>query len=157
MRIRPIPIAAAAIATAVAATMTAGCTTSAPAPQPTPTFGSVSVTPGMPGMGTTMPGVSHGAGPSTNASVPSAPVAGDAVTITDFKFDPPSLSVKAGTTVTWTNKDEEPHSVVASGGAFRSSTMGTGATFSYTFTAPGTFDYVCGIHPFMPGTVTVTP
>ena len=154
MRTRPVPIAALTIATVMA---TAGCTTSAPQPQPTPTFGSVSVTPGMPGMGTSMPGMSHADGPSTNASVSSAPVAGDAVAITDFKFDPPSLSVKVGTTVTWTNKDEEPHSVVAPGGAFHSSTLGTGATFSYTFTAPGTFDYICGIHPFMPGTVTVTP
>ena len=140
MRTRPVPIAAPAIATVLAIAV-AACTTSTPQPQPTPTFGSVS----------------HAAGSSTKPSVSSAPVAGDAVTITDFTFVPPSLSVKVGTTVTWTNKDEEPHSVVAPGGAFHSSTMGTGATFSYTFTAPGTFDYICGVHPFMPGTVTVMP
>ncbi len=76
--------------------------------------------------------------------------------ITDFKFDPPTLSVPVGTTVTWTNKDEEPHTIAAKEGSFRSPGMDTNGTYSYKFTTAGTFDYICSIHPFMTGTVVVT-
>ena len=79
-----------------------------------------------------------------------------AVGIADFAFDPPDLSVPAGTEVTWTNGDGTPHSVVADDGAFQSDTLDTGATFSTTFDTPGTFTYVCGIHSSMHGTITVT-
>ncbi|AOS93610.2 amidase [Mycobacterium intracellulare subsp. chimaera] len=85
------------------------------------------------------------------------PAAGaNQVTIDGFAFAPPNLTVPAGTTVTWTNRDEEPHTVAASDGSFHSPGMGTGATFAHTFSAPGTFDYVCSIHPMMRGTVVVT-
>jgi len=83
------------------------------------------------------------------------PAGPNAVNIDNFAFAPDTLTVPAGTTVTWTNHDEDPHNVVAEGGQFRSPTMGSGATFSYAFTTPGTFTYVCGIHPFMHGTVVV--
>ena len=83
-------------------------------------------------------------------------VAGDQVTIDNFAFAPATLTVQAGSTVTWTNSDEEPHTVAASDGSFRSPGMGTGATFSHTFSTAGTFDYVCSIHPMMHGTVVVT-
>lgn len=79
-----------------------------------------------------------------------------AVGIADFAFDPPDLTVPAGTEVTWTNGDGVGHSVVADDGTFRSETLDTGATFSTTFETPGTFTYVCGIHSSMHGTVTVT-
>ena len=69
---------------------------------------------------------------------------------------PATLTVKAGSTVTWTNHDEEPHTVAATDGSFHSPGMGTGATFSHTFPTAGTFDYVCSIHPMMHGTVVVT-
>ncbi len=65
-------------------------------------------------------------------------------------------AVPAGTTVTWINRDEEPHTVAASDGSFHSPGMGTGAVFTHTFSAAGTFDYVCSIHPMMRGTVVVT-
>ncbi|MGX9673230.1 cupredoxin domain-containing protein [Mycobacterium sp. HM-7] len=84
-----------------------------------------------------------------------APAGPNAVNIDNFAFAPAELTVPAGTTVTWTNHDEDPHNVVAEGGQFRSPTMGSGATFSYVFATPGTFTYVCGIHPFMHGTVVV--
>ncbi|MUL63708.1 amidase [Mycobacterium sp. CBMA 234] len=84
-----------------------------------------------------------------------APAGPNAVNIDNFAFAPATLTVPAGTTVTWTNHDEDPHNVVAEGGQFRSPTMGSGATFSYVFATPGTFAYVCGIHPFMHGTVVV--
>jgi amicyanin len=78
------------------------------------------------------------------------------VDITNFAFAPASLAVKVGDTVTWTNKDEEPHNVVANDGSFHSPGMDANATFSFTFTKAGSFDYICGIHPFMHGTVVVT-
>ncbi len=98
------------------------------------------------------------AAPTTGVSItaPAAPVRGDQVTIDGFAFEPVSLTVTAGTTVTWTNRDEEPHTVAASDGSFHSPGMGTGGTFTHTFAAAGTFDYVCSIHPMMRGTVVVT-
>ena len=98
------------------------------------------------------------AAPTTGLSItaPAAPVRGNQVTIDGFAFEPASLTVTAGTTVTWTNRDEEPHTVAASDGSFHSPGMGTGGTFTHTFSAAGTFDYVCSIHPMMHGTVVVT-
>lgn len=96
--------------------------------------------------------------PTTGVSItaPAAPVRGNQVAIDGFAFEPASLTVTAGATVTWTNRDEEPHTVAASDGSFHSPGMGTGATFTHTFSAAGTFDYVCSIHPMMRGTVVVT-
>jgi plastocyanin len=84
------------------------------------------------------------------------PVSGNQVNIDDFAFVPLTLTVAVGTTVTWTNHDEEPHTVAAGDGSFRSPGMGTGATFSHTFSTAGKFDYICSIHPMMHGTVVVT-
>ncbi|WP_445167101.1 cupredoxin domain-containing protein [Mycolicibacterium sp. Dal123E01] len=75
--------------------------------------------------------------------------------ITNFAFTPANLTVKVGDTVTWTNKDEEPHTVVAGDNSFHSPGLDANATYSFTFTNPGTFDYICSIHPFMHGTVVV--
>jgi plastocyanin len=94
--------------------------------------------------------------PSVAVSAPAAPVAGDQVSIDGFAFAPVTLTVKAGSTVTWTNRDEEPHTVVANDGSFHSPGMGTGATFTHTFASAGKFEYVCSIHPMMHGTVVVT-
>lgn len=85
------------------------------------------------------------------------PAAGIAVSIENFAFAPAALTVHRGDTVTWTNHDEEPHTVAAGDGSFRSPGMDANATFSFTFTKPGTYDYVCSIHPVMHGTVLVTP
>jgi plastocyanin len=94
-------------------------------------------------------------------TVPVSPVAAPAaagpaaVMINNFMFGPAGLTVKAGSTVTWTNQDEEPHTVVGSG--LRSPVLGNqGSTFSHTFTDAGTYTYNCSIHPYMHGTVTVT-
>ncbi|UMB72432.2 cupredoxin family copper-binding protein [Mycobacterium paraterrae] len=97
------------------------------------------------------------AGPSAPTAGPSAPVAGNAVSIDNFAFSPATITVKAGSTVTWTNRDEEPHTVVANDGSFHSPGMGSQATFSFTFPKAGSYDYVCSIHPFMRATVVVTP
>ncbi|MCV7131624.1 cupredoxin family copper-binding protein [Mycobacterium hodleri] len=136
--------------------LTAACfAANHPAAQPSPTFSSdVSITPGMAGTGS-MPGIS--VAPSQTQVAESAPPAGpDAVAIDGFAFLPASLGVRVGDTVTWTNRDEDPHTVVAGDGSFRSQVLGSGGTFSFTFPRPGTFDYVCSIHPFMHGTVVVT-
>src|ERR1700753_2834613 len=90
---------------------------------------------------------------SASVTAPAAPVSGNQVNIDGFAFVPATLTVSARTTVTWTNRDEEPHTVAASDGSFHSPGMGTGATFSHTFGTAGTFDYVCSIHPSMHGTV----
>jgi plastocyanin len=95
--------------------------------------------------------------PPMSVTSPAIPVSGDQVNIDNFAFVPATLTVHAGSTVTWTNHDEEPHTVAASDGSFHSPGMGTGATFSHAFAAAGTFDYVCSIHPMMHGTVVVTP
>ena len=90
-------------------------------------------------------------------AAPRPPVATNAVTIDNFSFMPPAIRVKAGSTVNWTNTDEEPHSVVSSEEPMRSPTLaGTANKFSHTFAKPGTYHYNCGIHPFMHGTVEVT-
>jgi plastocyanin len=79
------------------------------------------------------------------------------IAIKNFAYDPGSLIVKKGTTVTWTNEDSVSHTVTASGTRGPSSpTLGKGETYSYTFDTPGRYDYSCMIHPSMHGTVTVT-
>jgi plastocyanin len=84
--------------------------------------------------------------------------AGDAaVKISGFAFNPQTLTVPLGTTVTWTNEDGAPHIVSDKGGAFRSERLGKGDTFSQEFSQAGTFDYVCAIHASMTGTIVVTP
>ena len=76
------------------------------------------------------------------------------VTIDNFTFSPAELKAKVGDTVTWTNHDDIPHTVV-SAGKFRSKTMDTDGSFSFTFTAAGEYKYFCSLHPHMTGTVKV--
>jgi plastocyanin len=78
-----------------------------------------------------------------------------AVTISGFAFGPASISVAAGSTVTWTNQDGTAHTVTADDGSFDSGSLAPGATFSQTFDTPGTYTYHCAIHSSMTGTVTV--
>ncbi|MCA6110175.1 cupredoxin domain-containing protein [Bradyrhizobium cenepequi] len=81
--------------------------------------------------------------------------AGDtAVHIDNFVFQPAQLDVKVGTTVTWTNRDDIPHTVVCAG-KFRSKTMDTDDSFSFTFTAAGEYKYFCSLHPHMTGMIRV--
>lgn len=79
-----------------------------------------------------------------------------AVTIADFAFGPPELTVGVGSTVTWTNQDGFAHTVDSNDDSFVSEALDPGTTFSHTFDAAGTFAYICGIHPSMAGTVVVT-
>jgi amicyanin len=153
---------------AVGVLFTAAC--SSPASNTTAASPSVSFQSGMtPGMsGQAMPGMSGSAMPamsgmqsppaSASATTADSPASqgGTAVSITNFKFNPTTLTVPVGATVTWTNQDEEPHSVAGKDGSFHSPGMDTHGTYSFTFTTPGSYDYICSIHPFMTGTVVVT-
>jgi len=78
------------------------------------------------------------------------------VKIDNFTFGPASLTVAAGTTVTWTNKDDVPHTVVSDDKAtFKSKALDTGDQFSYTFAKPGKYQYFCSVHPKMTAEVVV--
>ena len=77
------------------------------------------------------------------------------IDVKNFMFAPTSMAVKAGATVTWTNMDQEPHTVMSSDGLFRSGALDTGDSFSFKFDKPGTYQYACTIHPRMVGTVVV--
>jgi plastocyanin len=78
-----------------------------------------------------------------------------AVSIVDFAFQPASVEIATGGTVTWTNTGQAPHTVTADDGSFDSGTLSPGATFSQTFATAGTFTYHCNIHPQMTATVIV--
>jgi len=85
----------------------------------------------------------------------SQPTGANQVNIDNFSFTPKELTVAAGTKVTWTNRDDIPHTVVATDKQFASSVLDTDQSFSFTFTATGVFEYYCSIHPHMTGKVTV--
>jgi amicyanin len=85
-----------------------------------------------------------------------APAAATAVSIDNFTFTPPTVTVKAGTTVTWSNKDDIPHGIASANNAFaKSKALDTDDSYSFTFTTPGTYQYFCYIHPHMTGTIVV--
>ena len=77
------------------------------------------------------------------------------VKIDNFTFNPQQITVKAGTTVNWTNHDDIPHTATSSTQAFKSKVLDTDEKFSFTFTTPGTFKYFCALHPHMTGTIVV--
>jgi plastocyanin len=78
-----------------------------------------------------------------------------AVQIANFTFKAPVTTVKAGSTVTWTNADDIPHTVVSKDGLFKSKVLDTGDRFSFTFAKAGQFGYFCSLHPRMTGTIVV--
>ncbi|MGZ3377709.1 MAG: plastocyanin/azurin family copper-binding protein [Phenylobacterium sp.] len=88
------------------------------------------------------------------ATAPAAP-AGPTVKIDNFVFGPDALTVTVGTTVTWINQDDIPHTVVANDKSFKSKVLDSDERFSFTFTKPGEFGYFCSLHPHMVGKVIV--
>lgn len=97
-----------------------------------------------------------GRSPGTSGDTPAAGGA-TAVTIQGFAFDPPSLEVAAGATVTWTNTDGAAHSIKDADGGFEESPkLSSGDTFEHTYDTPGTFAYFCGIHQYMSGMIVVS-
>jgi amicyanin len=97
-----------------------------------------------------------GSGMAAGVLVARAEAPATAVSIDNFTFTPQTLTVKAGTTVTWTNNDDIPHGIAATNNAFtKSKALDTDDSYSFTFTTPGTYQYFCYVHPHMTGTVVV--
>ena len=77
------------------------------------------------------------------------------IMIENFRFSPAPLTVAVGSTVTWLNRDDIPHSIVVPTLGVRSHPLDTDQSFAFRFDKPGTYDYICGLHPFMHGMVVV--
>lgn len=104
----------------------------------------------------TAPAPAADAPTASTAPAPAADGTAVQVGMKGLQFDPADVTVKAGTTVTWTNNEDIPHNVVAQDGAdFESDTFGKGGTYAFKAEAPGVVKYVCTIHPGMAGTITV--
>jgi plastocyanin len=150
------------------AVLAAGCTTTQVTPTPTPTTAPPTTVPTT--VGITVPTVTTvpttaipttTTPPATATTVPPTP-AGAAVVIQNFGFNPQTVTIPVGGTVTWTNLDTAQHTVrnigtmtVGPGQMFQSKILGKGDNYSYTFTSAGTYQYQCGIHTSMTGTVFV--
>ena len=111
------------------------------------------------------PAVRQPAAPAAATAQPAAStaaVASDAaadeaaITISQMQFSPARVTVKKGATVTWTQRDNMPHTVTASNGSFGSQTLNGGASDSRTFDEPGEYSYYCSLHPSMQGEIVVT-
>ncbi len=96
--------------------------------------------------------------PTSPSVAPTINTDANSITIENFAFNPATLTIKPGSTVTWTNRDGVDHTIVADSGSpasFKSEALADGASFSFTFTQPGTYGYYCSIHPSMKGTIIV--
>ncbi len=91
----------------------------------------------------------------TTTAVPVVSADTNTVMIHDFAFSPNSLTVSAGSVVTWKNLDGEPHTVVSAQGLFRSEALDENDSYSFKFDRPGTYAFICSIHPQMRGTIVV--
>jgi len=99
------------------------------------------------------PPLRSGSVPAQTQNPPDNPGLTAAVAISNFSFEPASVTVKVGTTVTWTNNDTAPHQIKSD--TFNSPVLSKGQTFSFTFSAAGTYDYSCNVHPSMKGQIIV--
>ena len=140
---------------------TSACAAASPAaaaPGASPLASPVALTPTAAPTPTTAPETPAAASPTggtPEADPGKREIGGQAVTIQNFAYDPPTLNVPAGTLVNWTNRDGLPHTATASDGAFDSGNLPPGEAFSFAFDQPGSFDYVCQYHPGMQGTIVV--
>jgi plastocyanin len=91
----------------------------------------------------------------SSAAKTTAAVSGNSVNISNFTFVPGTLTVNAGTTVTWTNSDSTDHHVVSDTGVFDGGVMSANSSYSFTFNNAGNFPYHCSIHTYMKGTIIV--
>jgi plastocyanin len=92
---------------------------------------------------------------SPASSANTAEPASAEVKVDNFSFGPATLTVAVGTTVTWTNRDDIPHTVVSTDKLFKSKVLDTDEKFSFTFAKAGSYPYFCSIHPKMTGSVVV--
>ena len=142
------------------AVLVAGCTSqyglsptpvpTTPLPTPATTRVTTVATPATP-----VPTTTATTAVTTVVQTPAPPVKA-AVTIQNFAFDPVSVTVPVGSTVTWTNKDAAAHQIASDAMVFMGNPMSQDTTYSFTFMHPGTYAYHCAIHPSMKGTVIVT-
>ena len=95
------------------------------------------------------------AGPQIATAADQPSPANPEIKIDNFSFGPQTVTVPVGATVTWTNRDDIPHTSVSTDGVFKSKVLDTDEKFSYTFTTAGTYPYYCTIHPKMTGQVVV--
>ena len=103
-------------------------------------------------------GCSSSPAPASPTTTLAASGGGNTITIRNFIFDPPALTVKTGTAVTWVNNDSSPHTIASDEGspvAFSSDSLATTTSYTFTFTRSGTYTYHCSIHPSMKGTIIV--
>jgi plastocyanin len=109
---------------------------------------------------TPMPMPSDTPSPGNNPAPTDTPAPGSTGTvdikIQNFAFDPPNITIKAGTTVQWKNLDGVSHSITSDTGLWDSGGIAQGDSYTRVFDAPGTYPYHCGVHPTMKGTITVT-
>lgn len=91
------------------------------------------------------------------AAASAAPAKEAAITIRNYSFDPGVMKVAAGATVTWINSDGDVHTIKSQEGpeAFQSPALDSGGRYSFTFRHPGTYKYICSVHPFMHGVIVV--
>jgi plastocyanin len=92
---------------------------------------------------------------SPGSSASTAEPASAEVKVDNFSFGPATVTVAVGTTVTWTNRDDIPHTIVSTDKVFKSKVLDTDEKFSFTFSKAGTYPYFCSIHPKMTGSVVV--
>ena len=93
--------------------------------------------------------------PARRAQAADQPSSNAEVTIDNFTFKAPSITIAAGTQVTWINRDDMPHAIASDDKLFKSKALDTNEKFSFTFATPGTYHYFCSIHPKMTGEVIV--
>ena len=105
--------------------------------------------------GTTRSSSTSAESSSTTAEATGSAAATDQIEIADFKYDPETVTVDAGTEVTWTNSDDAAHTATADDSSFDTGDLDQGDSNSVTFDEPGTFTYYCRFHPFMKATVEV--
>ncbi len=92
---------------------------------------------------------------AANVPTPAATITGPHVVIDNFSFGPQVITITVGTTLTWINQDDTPHTVTSTDKLFSSGALDTGDTFTHQFTKPGKYNYYCMIHPKMTATVVV--
>ncbi len=137
---------------AITPTPTAPASTTQVATTPAPTIPAITT------MAVTTPAVTTAIVTTTPVTTTPSPGVQGAITIKNFAFDPGTLTIKSGTTVTWTNQDGAQHQIASDSGSsvpFKSSPLSTGASYQFTFTVPGIYTYHCAIHPSMQATIIV--
>ena len=129
--------------------LVAGCaSTSNPSPSPSPTTATVSAT-------TTAATSNASTSTATSSASPSVSAGSQTVVIQGLSFQPASLTIQTGASVTWRNDDSVSHQIASDTNAFSSPVLSPGASYTHVFDQAGTYPYHCAIHPFMTGTITV--